>query len=47
MRTKQLWVAVGKLSPVMKNKNISLDLKDEVFNMCILPVCVMEWRTGP
>lgn len=37
-RRRQSWAAFGKLSHILKNKNIALHHKRKAFEMCILPV---------
>lgn len=39
------WTAVGKLSNIVKNRNLSTHLKTKVLNTCILPVIAYGLET--
>lgn len=44
-RIRMTWVATGKLSNILKNPNIPINLKRKVFNTCILPVMSYSMET--
>lgn len=44
-RIRMTWAASGKLSSVIKNNDIPINLKSKVFNTCILPVLTYGMET--
>ncbi|XP_050306283.1 uncharacterized protein LOC126743296 [Anthonomus grandis grandis] len=44
-RIRLTWAATGKLSHVLRNETIPINLKRKVFNACLLPVMIYGMET--
>ncbi|GJQ77527.1 hypothetical protein Trydic_g20916 [Trypoxylus dichotomus] len=47
IRLRMTWAAAGKLGFILKDSKVPINLKREVFNVCILPVLRYGMETMP